>query len=219
MKRILHHSVSQSDEMYSPSFITLNMNMKHRHSLKHHSLHRRRTFKLCSLKSSNNEYSQCYDKSPPQYKSTCLSAFSKQLLNGILPERKSNGKSFGLERKEKIISLPCVYYHGRCVTENKINCNNNANNININYIYSKRYEKTCDLTKHIISKKFISNFLSPINNFISDDFKLNNEEYNHITKDLPVIKKKKKLFIPLPPKDQNKPKELNIKKYKFKFKL
>ena len=49
MKRILHHSISQSDEMYSPQFKPLNMNAKHRHSV-----NRRRTFKLCSIKSNNN---------------------------------------------------------------------------------------------------------------------------------------------------------------------
>ena len=206
MKRILHHSISQSDEMYSPPFRTLNMNSKHRNSL-----NRRRTFKLCSLKSNNNEYPLFNNKSPQ-----CLSVFSKQLLNNILPERKSIEQTCGVEKKEKILNLPCIYYHRRCATENKLNCNNS----NINCNYDKRYEKKCNLTKHIISKKFISNFLSPINNFISVDFKLNDDEYNHITKDLPVVKKKNKLFIPLPPKDQNThPKELNMKKYKFKFNL
>jgi hypothetical protein len=216
MKRILHHSISQSDEMYSPQFKPLNMNAKHRHSL-----NRRITFKLCSIKSNNSiEFAQFNNKSP-QYKPTCLSAFSKQLLNNILPETKSVEQTCGTEKKERIVNLPCIYYHRRCVTENKLNCNNNCNsNSNISCNYDKRYEKKCNLTKHIISKKFISNFLSPINNFISADFKLKNEEYNHITKDLPVVKKKNKLFIPLPPKDQNnQPKELNMKKYKFKFNL
>ena len=46
----------------------------------------------------------------------------------------------------------------------------------------KLYQKSCDIKKHVIGGKFISHFLTPLNNFISKDFKLYNEEYEKLIK-------------------------------------
>ena len=59
--------------------------------------------------------------------------------------------------------------------------------------------------------KFISNILTPVNNFISDDFKLYNDDYKEITKKMPV-KKQRKITLPLIPYKMN-----HVKQCKFKI--
>ena len=54
------------------------------------------------------------------------------------------------------------------------------------------YEKKCNIKKHITGSKFISHFLTPLNNFICKDFKLYNDEYEEITR--PLSKKNKNIF-------------------------
>ena len=75
----------------------------------------------------------------------------------------------------------------------------------------KYYTKNCNLKKHIKNGKFISNFLTPVNNFISDDFKLYNDDYKEITKKMPV-KKQRKITLPLIPYKMN-----HVKQCKFKI--
>lgn len=45
----------------------------------------------------------------------------------------------------------------------------------------KRYEKNCNIKRHQISNKLISNFLTPVNSFISTQFRLNMEDYGQLT--------------------------------------
>lgn len=46
----------------------------------------------------------------------------------------------------------------------------------------KLYLKKCDLKKHFCNEKFVSNFLTPINQFIKNDFQITSKEYENINK-------------------------------------
>ncbi len=46
----------------------------------------------------------------------------------------------------------------------------------------KLYLKKCDMKKHYYHEKFISKFLTPINQFIKNDFHITNKEYENINK-------------------------------------
>ena len=114
------------------------------------------------------------------------SFYSKQLLNDILPEvpqknhlpLRSNSakhKKFPLLLKAPTNFLPKK-------KEIKIPC------MNI-------FEKKCDSKKHLKHKKFILNFLTPINEFISKDFSLSIDKHEEIGGKL-KNKKMVKCFFP-----------------------
>ena len=46
----------------------------------------------------------------------------------------------------------------------------------------KLYLKKCDMKKHYCHEKFVSNFLTPINQFMKQDFHITNNEYENINK-------------------------------------
>ena len=75
---------------------------------------------------------------------------------------------------------------GKINNKCKINkCNNNKckiKNVSKPFNPQKLYLKKCDMKKHYCHEKFISNFLTPINQFIKNDFHITNSEYENINK-------------------------------------
>ena len=88
-------------------------------------------------------------------------------------------------------------------------------------IFNKKYEKFCNNINHLHKKKLISFFLTPMNNFIKNDFKLFYDDYEKINNKIilnysninPI---KKKFLIPKLPKI---PFNLQNNFYNFKYKI
>lgn len=143
------------------------------------------------------------------------SFYAKKLLTEILPdmvqEKKSIKKptqvfirtSTSTSKKKKVIfdflSLDRIneYDHHGC----KI----------------KYYTKTCNLKKHLKNDKFISNFLTPVNNFISSDFNLYNDDYNNMTRQIPIKKHRKVNLLRMPIHIIKDTRHHNVKQCKFKI--
>jgi hypothetical protein len=66
--------------------------------------------------------------------------------------------------------------------KSKSNNKYNIKNISKPFNPQKLYLKKCDLKKHFYHEKFISNFLTPINQFMKKDFHITNNEYENINK-------------------------------------
>ena len=88
-------------------------------------------------------------------------------------------------------------------------------------IFNKKYEKFCNNINHLHKKKLISFFLTPMNNFIKNDFKLFYDDYEKINNKI-ILKYsninpiKKKFLIPKLPKI---PFNLQNNFYNFKYKI
>ena len=88
-------------------------------------------------------------------------------------------------------------------------------------IFNKKYEKICNNINHLHKKKLISCFLTPMNNFIKNDFKLFYDDYEKINNKI-ILKYsninpiKKKFLIPKLPKI---PFNLQNNYYNFKYKI
>ena len=88
-------------------------------------------------------------------------------------------------------------------------------------IFNKKYEKFCNNINHLHKKKLISCFLTPMNNFIKNDFKLFYDDYEKINNKI-ILKYsninpiKKKFLIPKLPKI---PFNLQNNFYNFKYKI
>ena len=105
----------------------------------------------------------------------------------------------------------------------------------------KLYNKKCDMKKHFCHEKFISKFLTPINQFINNDFHFTDKEYEKINKNIHDLnysinnndysiyinkRKKEKYKAFIPPKIPNIHKKIEskyfniineLKNYKFKI--
>ena len=139
------------------------------------------------------------------------SYYARQLLSEILPEvnngenkkekKKRLNKSANVKKNKKIFNFQNLdkineYDHKDC---------------KINY-----YKKTCNIKRHIQNGKFISNFLTPMNSFISTDFNLYNDDYEKMATKF-CLKKKKILPPKIPPRLYNNEKLLHVKQCKFKI--
>ena len=68
------------------------------------------------------------------------------------------------------------------IVNNSFDYNNKKKKIPKSFSKVKLYSKKCDLKKHFIHQKFISNFLTPINQFIKNEFSITDKEYENINK-------------------------------------
>ena len=133
-----------------------------------------------------------------KYTKPIHSVYSLQILDDILPDINTN-KRKKEERKpklpkrassaSKLIKKKPVLHSLEKIEEDITNKRNEI----------KLYQKTCDIKKHTIGSKFITHFLTPMNNFISKDFKLYNEEYETLINKLNKNVKKKRLLPPRVP--------------------
>ena len=128
--------------------------------------------KLRNFSSKNNILLLCLKK---PYKSL----FIQKILDEIIP--KNIRKPYGIKKnKEK---LPCIY--SKIEANVKKEKNKKSNKIiikNISFL-NKRIENVTN--KYIKNNhKFISNFLSPFNQFISNDFNLTNKEYYKLVENI-----------------------------------
>lgn len=143
------------------------------------------------------------------------SYYARQLLTEILPEV-NNGEN-KKEKKEKKKRL------NKSANVKKIKKIFNFQNLDKINEYDHKdckisyYKKTCNIKRHIQNGKFISNFLSPMNSFISTDFNLYNDDYEKMA--TKICLKKKKIILPpkIPPRSYNYEKLLHIKQCKFKI--
>lgn len=129
------------------------------------------------------------------------SIYAKRLLDEILPNRshKSCFRSNNSKKKKK--DTPATKHnslinqhktkdtHSSTQLEKIIEINNNKREV-------KLYRKSCDLKRHHPHNKFITNFLFPLNHFISKDFKINIEDYEVLSK---IIIQKGWNIPPIPP--------------------
>lgn len=139
------------------------------------------------------------------------SIYARKLLNEILPDIKPETK---IKRDKKGYRVSSANHKKPKIFEFEnldkiIEYSQKENKINY-------YNKRCNLKKHLKNDKFISNFLTPINNFISIDFNLYNEDYENITKQID-IKKKRRIYPPKIPINLYKEYRLNVKQCKYKI--
>lgn len=125
------------------------------------------------------------------------SQFARNLLNEILPEIAPKSKTaLVIKRKLKnrnlsSLKIPLVKNRNPLFSQLE-----EIPELDPSKRAIKRYEKNCNIEKHQISNKLISNFLTPVNNFISSKFRLNMEDYAQLTTQ---IKKRKGLPPRIPP--------------------
>ena len=134
------------------------------------------------------------------------SIYARKLLDEILPDMKPERK---IKRDKKGYRVSSAGTKTGKIFEFEsldriIECSEKDNKVNY-------YNKRCNVKKHLKNDKFISNFLTPVNNFISDDFKLYNDDYKEITKKM-TVKKQRKITLPLIPYKMN-----HVKQCKFKI--
>ena len=139
------------------------------------------------------------------------SIYARKLLNEILPDMKPERK---IKRDKKGYRVSSAGTKTGKIFEFEsldriIECSEKDNKVNY-------YNKRCNVKKHLQHDKFISNFLTPINNFISIDFNLYNEDYEEIKKKIEG-KKKKKICLPKIPIDLYKESRLHVKQCKYKI--
>lgn len=144
---------------------------------------------------SNLHLKYIFDKTQ-KYSKPIHSVYYLQILDDILPDINSNKRKKEERRKpqlpqransaSKIIKIKPMIHSLEKIEEEKINKRNEI----------KLYQKSCDIKKHVIDSKFITHFLTPLNNFISKDFKLYNEEYEKLINKLHKNVKKKKKKLP-----------------------
>lgn len=144
---------------------------------------------------SNLHLKYIFDKTQ-KYTKPIHSVYSLQILDDILPDINSNKRNKEERRKpllpqrassaSKVISRKPMIHSLEKIEEEKVNKRN----------IIKLYQKSCDIKKHVIGGKFISHFLTPLNNFISKDFKLYNEEYEKLINKLHKNVKKKIKRLP-----------------------
>ena len=139
------------------------------------------------------------------------SIYARKLLNEILPDMKPERK---IKRDKKGYRVSSAGTKTGKIFEFEsldriIECSEKDNKVNY-------YNKRCNVKKHLKNDKFISNFLTPINNFISIDSNLYNEDYEEIKKKIEG-KKKKKICLPKIPIDLYKESRLHVKQCKYKI--
>lgn len=109
-------------------------------------------------------------------------------------QKKSNSAS---KKKPLILNLRKIPF----IKPKKLifkNINIKSDNKSLNYSKNKKtkkripkpskplkiYNKKCDMKKHLYHQKYISKFLTPINNFISNEFQFTDKEYEKINKEI-----------------------------------
>jgi len=148
------------------------------------------------------------------------SSFSKSNNKEIIPEipllkryySQINFNNIFLNKKSTI---------KKSITEGHFNVSNKKNKKNKKINLNKKYEYLFNNINHLHKKKFISYFLTPMNNFIKNDFKLFYDDYEKINNKIilnysninPI---KKKFLFPKIPKI---PFNLQNNFSKFKYKL
>ena len=143
------------------------------------------------------------------------SFYAKKLLTEILPDMVQEKKS--IKRSEQVIIRTSTSNSKKKKVIFDFLSLDRINEYDHHGCKIKYYTKTCNLKKHLKNDKFISNFLTPVNNFISSDFNLYNDDYKKIAGQIP-IKKHRKIVLPRVPihiiKDVH---HHNVKQCKFKI--
>jgi len=88
----------------------------------------------------------------------------------FIPPKKLNLKNIKMKKEEETKS------------KSLNNVRNKINKIPKPPEGQKLYLKKCNLKRHFCHDKFVSNFLTPINQFIKNDFQITNNEYENINK-------------------------------------
>ena len=154
-------------------------------------------------------------------------SFNKKIGNNYSSFSKNNNKEIPLlKRYYSQININNIFLNKRLtikksITDGNFNISKEKNNKKKKINLNKKYEKICNKINHLHKKKLISYFLTPMNNFIKNDFKLFYDDYEKINNKIilnysninPI---KKKFLIPKLPKIpfnlQN-----NISNFKYKL--
>ena len=114
---------------------------------------------------------------------------TEETVDNISQNDKSKYKSLKINLKKVQFNTPQKLnfekIHKIKEKENKsLNCKHKKNKIPkpMDREHPKLYLKKCDLKKHFCNEKFVSNFLTPINQFIKNDFQITSKEYENINK-------------------------------------
>ena len=146
--------------------VNLKLNIPKR--IKHEKYKKLRNF------SSNNNLSLLCLKNP--YKSL----FIQNILDEMIP--KNIRKPYGI-KKNNIKQLPFIYSKTEAnLKKEKVKKSNKIVIKNINFLNKKIENITHKYIKN--NDKFVTNFLSPFNQFISKDFNLTNNEYYNLIKNI-----------------------------------
>lgn len=143
-----------------------------------------------------------------QIKKREKSQYVKRLLDEILPtlSNKKHQKSSSYNDKNKVIlrkrnksfiQFKKIGTHYTTKLEKIEEINNNKREVNL-------YRKNCDLKRHQPHNKFITNFLFPLNHYISKEFALNIDDYEVLAKKI----QKKGINFPSIPNNKEKQSDL-----------